>query len=81
MKKQLHILIGYDSASPFRSESNVPQKQAGSHVGITLKRNSTTTGQALVGKDLLRVARRQIAHSVTHITYEGRHGTSIYSQS
>jgi hypothetical protein len=37
------------------------------------KGNYTTTGQVLRNKDLLRVVRRQIAHWVAHITYDGKH--------
>ena len=67
MNNQFHVfhhdtLIVYKSTSPSGSESNGVQEHADSHEGVTLKRNCTTTGQALVGKDLLRVARRHIVH-------------------
>jgi hypothetical protein len=44
------------------AQNRMESEQADSHEGVTLKRNCTTTGQALVGKDLLRVARRHIVH-------------------
>jgi hypothetical protein len=64
MNNQLRV-FHHNTLIVYNSTSHLAQNRMesrSSHEGVTLKGNCTTTGQALVGKDLLRVARRHIVH-------------------